>query len=136
VADAGGEALPHATCPPGASASSCSGAAYAGFYLATDQTALANALAKIMGTVNSCQIQLSSTPPNPDYVAVKVTDSSGKSVQIFQKGPAAVSPAGSWAYVDSGKSVIQREGPACSTISAGAGGTFEIWYGCDAVPIF
>ena len=136
MADAGGAGLPHATCPPGASASTCSGAAYTGFYLATDQTALASALAKIAGAVNSCQIQLSQTPPNPSFVAVKVTDASGKASQVFEKGSGKEGAAGSWFYSDSSNTVVQLEGAACSTISAGAGGNFEIWYGCDAVPIF
>ena len=136
MADAGGEALTHATCPAGASASACTGAAYTGFYLATDQAALTSALTKIMGAINSCQIQLQAVPPNPSYVAVKVTDASGKSVQVFQKGSGSETSAGTWAYVDAESSVIQLEGAACNTISAGAGGTFEIWFGCDSVPIF
>jgi Mg-chelatase subunit ChlD len=136
MADAGGEALPHATCPPGASASACIGSTYTGFYLATDQSALTAALTKIMGAINSCQIQLQAVPPNPSFVAVKVTDTSGKSVQVFQKGSGSETSAGAWSYVDTGNSVIQLEGAACNTISAGAGGTFEIWFGCDSVPIF
>jgi len=136
MADAGGEALPHATCPAGASASACAGATYTGFYLATDQTALTAALSKIMGAINSCQIQLQVAPPNPSFVAVKVTDTSGQSVQVFQKGSGSETAAGTWSYVDVANSVIQLEGAACNTISAGAGGTFEIWYGCDSVPIF
>jgi hypothetical protein len=136
MADAGGMALPHATCPAGASASACSGAAYTGFYLATDEGALRSALNQIMVSLNSCQVQLDSVPPNPSYVAVKVTDASGKSVQVFQKGTPSVSSAGTWFYADGDNKVIQLEGQACSTISAGAGGTFEIWFGCDSVPIF
>jgi hypothetical protein len=136
MADAGGMALPHATCPAGASASACAGAAYTGFYLATDKAALTTALAQIMGAVNTCQIQLKSTPSNPSFVAVKVTDASGKPSQVFQKGSGKETAAGTWSYVDSANSVIQLEGAACNTISAGAGGTFEIWFGCDSVPIF
>jgi hypothetical protein len=136
MADAGGEALPHATCPAGASASACTGAAYTGFYLATDQAALTAALTQIMGAINSCQIQLQVAPPNPTFVAVKVTDASGNSVQVFQKGSGNETSVGTWSYVDAGNSVIQLEGAACNTISAGAGGTFEIWFGCDSVPIF
>ena len=136
MADAGGVGLPHAVCPPGASASTCTGAAYTGFYLATDQAALASALSKIVGSVNSCQIQLSQLPPDPSFVAVKVTDASGNSSQIFQKGSGAETSAGDWSYADAGKTVVQLEGPACNTISAGAGGTFEIWFGCTSVPIF
>jgi hypothetical protein len=136
MADAGGMALPHATCPAGASASACAGAAYTGFYLATDQAALTAALTKIMGAINSCQIQLQAAPPNPSFVAVKVTDASGKSAQVFQKGSGNETSAGTWAYVDTANNVIQLGGAACDTISAGAGGTFEIWFGCDSVPIF
>ena len=39
-------------------------------------------------------------------------------------------------YTDATNSIIQIDGPACTTISVGAGGTFEIWYGCTSVPIF
>jgi hypothetical protein len=136
MADAGGVGLPHAICPPGAGASTCTGSAYTGFYLATDQAGLASALNKIIGAVNSCQIQLSKLPPDPSFVAVKVTDAAGNSSQIFQKGSGAETSAGAWSYVDAGNTVVQLEGAACSTISAGAGGTFEIWFGCNSVPVF
>jgi Mg-chelatase subunit ChlD len=137
MADAGGEALPHATCPPGASASACTGAAYTGFYLATDESALADALGKIIGAVSSCQIQLDTAPPVPAFVAVKVTYAAGHSTQVFQKGSGSESATvGSWSYVDGQSRVLELDGPACDTIAAGAGGTFEIWFGCTAVPIF
>jgi hypothetical protein len=136
MADAGGQALPHASCPPDASASSCAGEEYRGFYLATDQAALADALKRIIGSLNSCQIELSTPPPVPSYVAVKVTGADGKSKQIFQKGSGSETADGAWSYTDGNSRIIQLEGPACTTISAGAGGTFEIWYGCTAVPVF
>ena len=123
-------------CPPEANASECSGPEYRGFYLATDEVALANALSQIIGALNSCQIELSLPPPVPSYVAVKVTAANGKSTQIFQKGSGSESADGAWFYTDGSNRIIQLEGTACTTIAAGAGGTFEIWYGCTSVPIF
>lgn len=133
LADAGGFALPHTPCPSGASASQCTGPEYLGFYLATDQAKLVAAFKSIIGNLNTCQIQLSNLPPNPQQVAVAITDANGKTSAIYQGNGA--NPEGEWHYTDGTHTGIQVTGNACKTIAAGAGGKVQIWYGCTIPPI-
>jgi hypothetical protein len=134
LAEAGGMAKPHTPCPAGAKKSECSAPEFFGFYPATDKAELLAVFQSIVGTLNTCQIQLDTVPPNPDLVAVAITDAQGQRVAIYPSG-AGADAAGAWTYTDGSHTGIQVSGQACQTIARGAGGKVDIWYGCTVPPI-
>jgi hypothetical protein len=133
LAEAGGVAKAHTVCPSGAKSSECSTPDFFGFYPATDKAQLIAVFQAIVGTLNTCTIQLNTVPPNPKQVAVAITDANGKTTAIYQGNGSG--PDGDWSYKDSTNTAIQVNGAACKTIAAGAGGKVQIWYGCTVPPI-
>ena len=96
------------------------------FYLASNQDQLVSALQSIVNPVASnCVFTLSSPPPVPDNIAVKINGA--KTLQDMTHG-------NGWDYTDAAYTGVQVYGAACDLIKSN-GNKVEIIYGCKDVII-
>ena len=96
------------------------------FYLANNQQQLTTTLEGIVNPVASnCVFPLSSPPPVPDNIAVKVDGN---------KTPQDTSHAQGWDYTDPAYTAVQVYGAACDEIKNN-GNMVEIIFGCKGVII-
>jgi hypothetical protein len=91
------------------------------FYLGTTQQELVSALAAIVNPIaSSCIFPLTSVPPVPDNIAVKVNGT---------KSPQDTAHANGWDYTDPNYTAVQVYGPWCDMIKSN-GNSVEITFGC------
>lgn len=96
------------------------------FYLASNQAQLVSTLEGIVNPVASnCVFPLSSPPPVPDNIAVKVNG---------MKTPQDMGHAAGWDYTDPNYTAIQVYGSFCDTIKNN-GNSVEIVFGCPGISI-
>jgi len=96
------------------------------FYLASDQAQLVTALEAIVNPIaSSCVFPLSTPPPDPENIAVKVNS---------VKSPQDTSHTAGWDYTDAAYTGVQVYGSWCDTIRS-ACNQVEIIYGCKDVII-
>ena len=96
------------------------------FYLASNQAQLVTTLEGIVNPVASnCVFPLSSPPPVPDNIAVKVNG---------MKSPQDTLHANGWDYTDPSYTAVQVYGSWCDMIKNN-GNTVEIVFGCPGVVI-
>jgi len=95
------------------------------FYLTTSQADLVNAIKAIAGQVSTCTFPLSSPPPVPEHIAVKVSG---------VKAPQDTTHANGWDYTDGTFTAVQVYGSWCDMIKTNAN-MVEIIFGCkDIIP--
>ncbi len=96
------------------------------FYLASNQAQLVSTLESIVNPVASnCVFPLSSPPPVPDNIAVKVNGA---------KTPQDTGHTAGWDYTDPSYTGVQVFGSFCDTIKNN-GNSVEIIYGCPGISI-
>jgi hypothetical protein len=96
------------------------------FYLASNQQQLVTTIESIVNPVASnCVFPLSSPPPVPDNIAVKVNGA---------KTPQDTSHGAGWDYTDPAFTAIQVYGSFCDTIKNN-GNSVEIVFGCPGISI-
>ena len=96
------------------------------FYLASNQAQLVTTLEGIVNPVASnCVFPLSSPPPVPDNIAVKVNG---------MKTPQDTGHSAGWDYTDPSYTAIQVYGSFCDTIKNN-GNSVEIVFGCPGISI-
>ena len=96
------------------------------FYLASNQQQLVTTLESIVNPVASnCIFPLSSPPPVPDNIAVKVNGA---------KTPQDTGHTAGWDYTDASLTALQVYGSFCDTIKNN-GNSVEIVFGCPGISI-
>ena len=95
------------------------------YYAVADTAGLEAALTQIVGMVASCTISLENTPQGDWTIAIWVTDSSGKTIQL----PSSASDG--WAYNDTSRSTITLLGPTCDKLKNGTYSNLQFVYTCQ-----
>jgi hypothetical protein len=96
------------------------------FYLSQSQTDLVNAIQAITGQISTCTFPLSSPPPVPEHIAVKVSG---------VKAPQDTMHLDGWDYTDGTFTAVQVYGPWCDMIKNSAANMVTIIFGCkDIIP--
>jgi Mg-chelatase subunit ChlD len=98
-----------------------------GYYLATDQQQLADALARITGSVASCRFPLSSAPPDPAHVGVMIGSTLIKKDTIMKDG---------WNYSNQAMTELELYGAACSIVMSGNAQPVHVVFGCRDDKLF
>ena len=95
------------------------------FYLSESQADLVNAIKAITGQISTCTFPLSSPPPVPEHIAVKVSG---------VKAPQDTTHTDGWDYTDGTFTAVQVYGSWCDMIKTAAN-MVNIIFGCkDIIP--
>jgi hypothetical protein len=95
------------------------------FYLSESQADLVNAIKAIAGQISTCTFPLSSPPPVPEHIAVKVSG---------VKAPQDTMHLNGWDYTDGTFTAVQVYGSWCDMIKSSAN-MVTIIFGCkDIIP--
>jgi hypothetical protein len=96
------------------------------FYLASTQADLVTSLTAITGAISSCVFPLSTPPPDPTNIAVKVSGMKAPQDPAHQDG---------WDYTDASQMSLTVYGSWCSMIQTSASNMVQIVYGCPMIVI-
>ena len=91
------------------------------FYLASTKDELVRSLQQITGQVSNCVFNLTSTPPDPDNIAVKVNG---------QKAPRDTTQMNGWDYIGTGYKQVQVFGQWCDQLKAADANKVNFVLGC------
>lgn len=95
------------------------------YYLANTQSELVSALRTITGEVASCVFPLSSPPPVPNNIGLRLDG------ELLPRDP---SRQNGWEYTSAGYAAVEVYGPACAQIQASARAV-QVIYACEGVII-
>jgi Mg-chelatase subunit ChlD len=95
------------------------------YYLANTQSELVSALRTITGEVASCVFPLSSPPPVPNNIGLRLDG------ELLPRDP---SRQNGWEYAGDGYRAVEVYGPACGQIQASARAV-QVIYACEGVVI-
>ncbi|MET0384726.1 MAG: vWA domain-containing protein [Polyangiales bacterium] len=98
-----------------------------GYYLATNQDELVDAMQRITGSVASCRFPLASAPPDPEHVGVQLGTQTVPKDDASQDG---------WNYVGTTQTEIELFGPACEQVMSGSAQPVNVVFGCKNDPLF
>jgi Mg-chelatase subunit ChlD len=96
------------------------------FYLASTKDDLVKSLQQITGQVSSCVFNLTSTPPDPDNIAVKING---------QKAPRDATHTDGWDYLDTGYKQVEVFGQWCDQLKAADANKVNFVFGCPGETI-
>jgi len=91
------------------------------FYLASTKDELVRALEQITGQVSNCVFDLTSSPPDPDNIAVKING---------QKAPRDASHMNGWDYIGTGYKQVEVFGQWCDQLKAADANKVNFVLGC------
>ncbi|MEY4544763.1 MAG: hypothetical protein RL685_958 [Pseudomonadota bacterium] len=95
------------------------------YYLANTQSELVSSLRAITGEVASCVFPLSSPPPVPDNIGLKLDG------ELLPRDP---NRQDGWEYTGTGYAAVEVYGPACAQIQASSRAV-QVIYACEGVII-
>lgn len=96
------------------------------FYLASTKDELVQALQQIAGQVSNCVFNLTSTPPDPDNIAVKVNG---------EKAPRDATHMNGWDYMGTGYKQVEVFGQWCDQLKASDANKVNFVLGCPGETI-
>jgi len=96
------------------------------YYLANSQSELVSALRAITGEIASCVFPLTTPPPVPNNIGVKVDGT------LLLRDP---SRTDGWEYTSAALSEVEVHGPACDRIQSAASTDVQVIYACEGVII-
>ncbi|HKO92074.1 MAG TPA: vWA domain-containing protein [Polyangiaceae bacterium] len=96
------------------------------YYLANTQSELVSALRAITGEVASCVFPLTTPPPVPNNIGVKLDGT------LLLRDP---SRQDGWEYTSDALSEVEVHGPACERIQSAASSDVQVIYACEGVII-
>src|SRR6185369_5972132 len=96
------------------------------FYLASTKDDLVKSLQQITGQVSSCVFNLTSTPPDPDNIAVKING---------QKAPRDATHTNGWDYLGTGYKQVEVFGQWCDQLKAADANKVNFILGCPGETI-
>lgn len=96
------------------------------YYLASTKDELVKSLQQITGQVSSCVFNLTSTPPDPDNIAVKING---------QKAPRDPAHTNGWDYMGTGYKQVEVFGQWCDQLKAADANKVNFVLGCPGETI-
>jgi hypothetical protein len=96
------------------------------YYLANTQSDLVSALRAITGEIASCVFPLTTPPPVPNNIGVKVDGT------LLLRDPGRTD---GWEYTNADLSEVEVHGPACDRIQSAASTDVQVIYACEGVII-
>jgi len=96
------------------------------YYLASTKDELVKSLQQITGQVSSCVFNLTSTPPDPDNIAVKING---------QKAPQDTAHTNGWDYMGTGYKQVEVFGQWCDQLKAADANKVNFVLGCPGETI-
>jgi Mg-chelatase subunit ChlD len=96
------------------------------FYLASTKDELVAALQQITGKVSNCVFNLTSTPPDPDNIAVKING---------EKAPKDTTHTNGWDYIGTGYKQVEVFGQWCEQLKAADANKVNFVLGCPGETI-
>ena len=95
------------------------------YYAVADTASLEAALTKIVGMVASCVVPLNNIPSGQWSIAIFVTDSTGKVIEV------ANNQTDGWFYTDTAKSSVTLVGTTCDNVKNGVYSNLQFVYTCQ-----